>query len=529
VLTKGSTLATTAEKKRIAELEEGLAILAEKEAEREKLKKENPRDRTVRETRENQVNELMDNLEKLGGKLHDDDDILYYGTKLVIPETMTIDSSIQFLSRKQDENERETVFSRSFNFRPWDGAWCMWQVMKRTFGAVNHRGRISFSMFGSMSEPPTLITVNSNVGETEQIPWGTFELPFLPGTTFETGVDENPEYGTLFRLTVTGPKKYRYRIEGIFELVQKELETNSLYRGKAFDGQPQPEFVDVYAVDRAKVLYSEEVTTQLEANVWGQLRHTEGYTEMGIPLKRAVLIHGPFGTGKTLAMMITGQEAISNGWTFIKLRPGRDDLTEGLKTARLYQPCVVAYEDIDVVAGAVEAGDRSSISRLLDDFDGIEAKGTKILCILTTNYPEKIHKGMARPGRLDAMIELNELDQAAVEGLVRVRIPADKLEAEVDWKSVFEAAEGYKPAFVTEFADRAMRYVLVRSAGELDGTLIGTDDLVSAARGLRPQYEKMEGAKDITEREPLAAALDGRVKSVIESTIRSDLLVPAAS
>jgi hypothetical protein len=37
----------------------------------------------------------------------------------------------------------------------------------------------------------------------------------------------------------------------------------------------------------------------------------------------------------------------------------------------------------------------------------------------------------------------------------------------------------------------------------------------------------MEGAKDITEREPLAAALDGRVKSVIESTIRQDLLVPA--
>jgi len=243
-----------------------------------------------------------------------------------------------------------------------------------------------------------------------------------------------------------------------------------------------------------------------------------------VPLKRAVLIHGPYGVGKTLAAMLTGQEAITNGWTFIKARPGRDNLMNVLQTARLYQPAVVFYEDLDAIASAVDEDDRATIMRLLDDFDGIDAKGTRILAVLTTNFPERIHKGMARPGRLDAMIEINELDQQGVEQLIKVRIPDTALEPEIDWASVFEDAQGYKPAFVTEFADRAMRYVLVRTGGDLDGTRIATEDLCAAAKGLRPQYEKMQDAKDTTGRESLGEALDARVGAVIEEKLNPGLL-----
>jgi transitional endoplasmic reticulum ATPase len=517
-------VAQTAAKRKLDELEEQLAELKQDKEARDRLTNESPRERQTRTAKEEQVAQIMENLEKLGGKLHDDDDVIFQGSKLIVPETMSLRQAGEFISRKEQENERETVFRRTFPYRPWDGAWCLWQMMKRQFGAVNHRGRVSFGLFGPVEHPPQMITINTGVDETEQVPWGVFTVPFLPDTQFETGVEESAEYGTLFRLTVNGPKKYRFRIEGIFELLQSELETNSLYRGKAFDGQESPEFVDVFSIDRSKVVYSEEVTTQLMANVWSQLRYTDATTEMGIPLKRAVLLHGPFGTGKTLAMMITGQEAQAAGWTFIKLRPGRDNLTAGLKTARLYQPCVVAYEDIDTVAGSVEEGDRTSISRLLDDFDGIDAKGTQILAILTTNYPERIHKGMARPGRLDAMIELTDLDQPGVEALVRVRIPEDKLAPGINWGEVFAAAEGYKPAFVTEFADRSMRYLLVRMGGQMDGVQIDTSDLVSAAQGLRPQYEKMMDAKDITERDSLGEALDRRVKGVLEETLNPQLI-----
>jgi transitional endoplasmic reticulum ATPase len=425
-------VATTSEKRSLQRMKEQLAELTEEKNKREALEKETPRDRKSRETRESQVAAIMDGLEVLGGKVFNDEDILYEGDKLIIPENMSLTQAKNFLQQKEADLETETQFRKTFNYRPWDGAWCMWQALKKQFGVVGHGAKISFGLFGPMSEPPEMITVNSGVGQTEQVPWGEFTIPALPETTFETGAFTHPEYGMLFSLTVTGPKKWRFRIEGIFNLIEKELETNSLYRGKAFDGQEMPEFVDVFSVDRDKVVYSEEVLTQLEANVWMQLRYTEACEKLGIPLKRAVLIHGPYGVGKTLAAMLTGQEAVTAGWTFIKARPGRDNLVSVLQTARLYQPAVVFYEDLDAIATVEDPNgqkyDRASISRLLDDFDGVDAKGTKILCVLTTNFPERIHKGMARPGRLDAMIEINELDEQGVEKLVRVRIPEEALE-----------------------------------------------------------------------------------------------------
>lgn len=464
--------------------------------------------------------EIIRKLEELGGKLYDDDDVLYQGTKIVLPEGMDLKTGIGFLEKKRQELEKTTRFVRTFNYRPWDGAWCMWNALKRTFGVVGHQETIIQTMFGTHVEPPAMITINVDVDKREQIPWGTFALPLFPGLLFEADSARN-DYGDVFSLSAEGPKKYKAAVEGIFALIEEELKERSMYRGRAFDGQGMPEFVDLSTVDPRKVVYSQEVLTQLEANVWAQLRHTDVFVEKGIPLKRAVLVHGPYGCGKTLAATLTGQEAVANGWTFIKARPGRDDLGQVMQTARLYQPSVVFYEDIDQVA-APEAGGHEAISRLLDDFDGVSAKGTRILCILTTNHPERIHKGMVRPGRLDAMIEINDLDQPGVTRLIQSCIEED-LSDNIDWDAVFEAAHGYKPAFVTELSTRAVRYLVTRTHGHPNGEKVGTEDLVHSAEGLRPQYEKMSGARDTQERHELADVLGREVTKAATIAVRENV------
>lgn len=502
-----------------------VVALAEKEREREELAKMTPRDKAAKEQRERTVKEVVDNLERLGGKLAEDDEVRFEGATPILPEHWSLRQGRDFLVRKVDESEEEMVLRRTFNFRPWDGAWCTMQVLKRDLGAVSHRETIRFTFFGPMPEPPQMIAIKTDVGKTEMVPWGEFSLPHLEGVTFETGAEPNQEHGLLFTLTAKGPRKHRWAIEGIFERIREELETNSLYRGKAFDGQDHPEFVDVNTIDPGRVVYSEEVTAQLEGKIWGQLRYPEAFADQLVKTKQAILIHGDYGTGKTLALMLTGQEALKAGYTFIKARPGRDNLKTVLKTARLYQPCVVAYEDIEQEAAPLEDGsDRSSISRLLDDFDGFDAKGTKILAVLTTNHPEQIHKGMARPGRLDAMIEIGDLDVKGVESLVRVTIPEGTLSDRIDWDAVFDAAQGYRPAFVTGFADDAKKYLIVRCKGDLNGAKIETSDLVHAARGLRPQFEKMQDAKDSLETESLGLALERKVRDAIESTMAPDVL-----
>jgi len=486
------------------------ALQAEKQREREERQnaKQNERYKAIIAT-----------LEDLGGKVFHDDDIVFEGDKLTIPKNMNLAQAKKFIEMKEAELEKPTDFTHVFNYRPYDGAWATWNFMKRTFGVVGHKDRLIKTMFGTQKAPPEMIDIPVDVDRSEQIPWGRVELPFLPGAVFEFDTFWHDDKGPLFFIKCTSPKKFRFSIEGIFRGVENELRENSLYRGKAFDGQENPEFIDLSAVDPRKVVYSQEVMAQLEASVWAQLRYTDEFVREGIPLKRAVLIHGPFGTGKTLAALLTGQEAAKAGWTFIKARPGRDNIFTVMQTARLYEPCVVFYEDVDQIVDA-EAQDRAGVAQLLDVFDGIEAKGTKILCVLTTNYPDKIHKGMARPGRLDAMIEISELDAAGVEALVRTRLPEDMLEPDIDWGLVFEAAVEYKPAFVTEFADRTKRYVIAKH-GRMHGHLIGTSELVDAARGLRPQYEKMVGAKEIEDRFPI----EQRIRQVTEKAIRDTVQV----
>jgi transitional endoplasmic reticulum ATPase len=40
---------------------------------------------------------------------------------------------------------------------------------------------------------------------------------------------------------------------------------------------------------------------------------------------------------------------------------------------------------------------------------------------MTTNHKDEIHKGMLRPGRLDAIIEIGAMDRPGVEKLARTR------------------------------------------------------------------------------------------------------------
>lgn len=454
---------------------------------------------------------LLQRLAEAGGKLTAEEDVLFEGTKLIIPAKMDIGDAIHFLAEKQSEDERTVQFSRTFDFRPWDGARATMRALKATFGMVSQRA--TMGMFGP--NPPEMRTINVGVGETEQVPWGRLAIPLLPGVDFYLGGILNSEKGNLFAVSAEGPRKYRHHIEGVFNLIASELQKDSLYRGKAFDGQANPEFLDLSTVSPDKVIYSEEVMTQLEANVWSLIRYSDKMAAHGVPLKRAVLFEGPYGTGKTLGAYLTAQIAVQNGWSFIYCRPGRDSLSEVLATARLYQPACVFFEDIDTVAAA-SSGRADHVTELLDLFDGIQAKGTRIMCVLTTNNVQSIHKGMVRPGRLDSVITIGALDTRGIERMAKAVITADCLDSDIDWAKVGEAMDGFLPAFVRESLDRAVRYNMSRNQGDL--TSLGTSDFVDAANGLRPQLDLMNGAGDTPVIDTVEVALARTVRGAIKGS-----------
>jgi len=452
---------------------------------------------------------LLDNLAELGGKLTAEEDVVFEGQKFILPQRMDLGSAISFLREKQLEDENEMNFSRTFRYRPWDGARATMAALRRAFGIVSQRGSQ-----GQGAVAPELRTIPVSATETEQIPWGGLAVGHLPGCTLSLGQVKDPDYGILFTLSAVGPRRYRHHIEGIFRLVEEELASNSMYRGKAFDGQEVPQFLDLSGVDASKVVYTDQVIDRLEADIWALIRYPDQMRKMGLPLKRAVLLEGPYGTGKTLAAYLTAQISQEHGWTFIYGRPGRDELEEVMATARLYQPAVVFFEDVDTIA---HSDGVDHVSRMLDILDGIQSKGTEIICILTTNHIDRIHKGMVRPGRLDAVIHIGALDAPAIGRLVHSLVPDSLLSEDVDWGTVGAAMEGFMPAFCKEAIDRAMRWNLARNHGV--STSLTTGDFVAAAEGLRPQLELMGKAAEGARADTIGSAFERTVKQSIDGTL----------
>ena len=462
-------------------------------------------------------------LAALGGKAFQEDDLLFEGRKFIIPEMMNLTDALKFLQRKIMEEEEMTEFQRTYNYRPWDGAAAAWRAFNKAFGSVSlGQGR---GMFGPT--PPQMLDVPDGPGSTIQVPWGSFVVPFLPGVTLFTGQTQN-EHGLVFLMSASGPKKYRHHIEGLFKLIQEELETGSIYRGKSFDGEIMPKFLDPYSVSKDAIVYAENTSVQIETNILAPIRYPDLFEDMGISGKRAVLLHGPYGTGKTSTAMLVAQEANENGWTFVYARPGHE-LSQVFQTARLYEPAVVFFEDLDKMT---ETQDRDSVAELLDLLDGVSSKDARILAILTTNHPEQIHKGMIRPGRLDAVIEIGAPDGPGIQRLIEAAIPKNMLDVS-DWEPVIasnlgenplgengEIATAYLPAFVREAADRAMRYATVRHDGNTENISIGTEDLVHAADGLRPQWEMMQDAPEYQGRAELDQAFRNLAKDTVTSTLR---------
>lgn len=446
-------------------------------------------------------------LAQVGGKTIGEKDLTFEGTKFILPAQYEgkVDEAISFLDRWQRQQGKTHEYVKTFQNRPYDVAHALTLALTEVFGSSG-MGESWRDMFGQ-EHHPQYIEVPTGVGQSVQVPWDLVAFPILgPDAVISVGYTRDRDYGMLGQLIIRAPRGVKAQVEGLFKVIEKHLKASSIYKGKALIGGDQlmPTFLDVRKVDPAHVIYSDDVLQQLNANVWALIEHTDLMRDLGEPLKRAVLLEGPYGTGKSLAAFLTAQKCVENGWTFLFARPG-DDLDSAMRTAQLYAPAVVFFEDIDVIG---EAGDPARVSKLLDSFDGIGAKGAEVVAVLTTNRKDKIHRGMLRPGRLDAVISINQLDEAGVEKLVRAHVAEDMLRV-IDYSKVYESFREFTPAFAKEAISRAKRYAIARTGGRPD--FLTTMDFVGAANSLRPQLELMHAADE----EKTTPSLDKALREVV--------------
>ncbi len=414
------------------------------------------------------------------------------GKKITLPEGMSFEDGILWLQRKREEDQRVVTVSEEVSGYPLDAGIAVMRALERSRGFLGLES--TKSMFGE--NPPAMITVETGVEETTQVPWGRVTVPGIEGY-LETGLtlrDGRP----VLQIGGQVKQKHRSEVASLIAEARQLLKAESIYRGKAIRvrfpqaGEPpnpklMPRFIDLRRVREDELTFPTAVAEQVRTSLFTPIERTEACRRAGIPLKRGVLLEGPFGVGKTLTAYVTAKKCAENGWTFIYLETV-GDLQQAIAFAKEYQPACIFAEDLDRAV----SGDRSvSMDAILNTIDGIESKGTEVMVVLTTNDVEAVNRAMLRPGRLDAVISVTPPDAAAAVRLVRTYGRGLIREGE-DLAPVGEALAGRIPAVIREVVERA-KLQSVACGGEVE---LLASNLLAAASGMARQLELLDNDAD---------------------------------
>lgn len=441
------------------------------------------------------------------------------GTKIILPgepRDMTEDEAILALQAVKEEKTKMVAIREEFDCYPLEGAWALRKVLERMYGYVM-TGAERQSLFGKMPAA-ALLTLEVGPGQKEQVLWGKFNIPGLQGE-ITTGAAMNRGIATfLVQGTVTLGD--RETVEKIAWEVREFLKTNSLYKGKSIkiqtvedfdsgsgryvvDFQNPPTFLDLSKVNENELVFSDDVNSLIQTNLFTPIEKTELCRKAGVPLKRTVLLEGPYGTGKTLTAFVTAKKCEANGWTFIYMDRAQA-LKDVLIFARKYAPVAIFCEDVEQVTSG---GRTVQVNDVFNNIDGIDSKGHEVLCIFTTNHIEKIEPGMLRGGRIDAVVSVLPPDAKAAGKLIKV-YARDLMAPDADVSVASKELDGLIPAFIREVVERAKLFALTHLKTGEKLQLTG-DDVRMAAVGMKAHFKLVNRGKPkaLTAGDRLALAL----------------------
>lgn len=402
-------------------------------------------------------------------------------TRIAIPEGMDLSEVADWVRKQQLDEEQEVGFGERYSVDPYDGAVICMEAMGDIFGFVAQQP--TMTMFGP--KPPQMLTVKLGPSETIKVPWGSFQLPGVDGTV-QTAATDGEDGQPCFVLTGKVKKKSMPLLQQLIDSIHQRIrDGRSIYRGKAVDMAKN--FLELRTINPGDLIVPAAVERALVSNLFTPIIATKQCRDSQIPLKRGVLLTGPYGVGKSLTAQVTATLCGQNGWTFILVKDVKQ-FDAALQFAKRYMPAVVFMEDVDQVT----SGDRTTaLNEILESVDGVLAKGSEVVVVLTTNHIEKINRAMLRPGRLDAIIEFTKPDANAARRLLE-RYTRGQCADDVDFAAVGKACEGMIPAVIAEVGTRAKLAAIARDPGAKDLRLT-TEDLLIAAEQLQAHQRLIEG------------------------------------
>jgi transitional endoplasmic reticulum ATPase len=374
-----------------------------------------------------QIEALQAKSKKRGIKFNDVNVVESETQCIQLPEGMSPGEGVKWLQRFEQQQNQEVGIHIEIDAFPLDGAYALARVLKNIFGWTTLESTPGF--WGDT--PPTMVNLEIGPDESVMIPWGRMAIPGIDGF-ISTSMGRRGLRPT-FIIAGKTTRKHEKLIQNIGDQVKLEILDGSVYRGKAIildyrdaDGdriEPDnvdptqcPKFVDTRRVNSEELVFPAETMQMIETCLFNPVKHTAACRHHGIPLKRGVLLEGPYGTGKTQTAYLLAKECVANGWTFLYGKDVRD-LDILLSIAEAYQPCVIFAEDVNRIVG--ENRD-AEVDRVLNAMDGVVSKKSEIMVVLTTNELNAIHQAAIRPGRIDTVVPVRAPDIDAACRLVKL-------------------------------------------------------------------------------------------------------------
>jgi len=435
------------------------------------------------------------------------------GKKLIVPEGVELSIAVKALQLKQEEEEEFNAVSWDFEYGVAEGMVAFLRTLEKQFGFVSARPTPTF--FGN--RPPQFLGIETAPGHQESVPFGRLNVPGINGWLEPT---YNIKKGkVVFKIHGEIKGKHRVKADVIIEAVRRECKDNSIYKGQAIEtsfpeiedlnslGDTFPTFAKLNKIDLDDIIFSKVVSDKIMVSLFMPIMHSERCRKHEVPLKRGILLEGPYGVGKTLTAAATAALCKENNWTFIYLKDVTK-LAQAYSFAEQYQPAVIFAEDIDQIVKNKDPEHRDDeINNVLNALDGIDSKGIEVITVLTTNNVQNLTKAMLRPGRLDTVVSVRPPDADAAQQLVRL-FGGDLIAADEDLSSVGDILKGEIPALIREVVERS-KLAAMRREQEDENLRIVAEDIKVTAEGMKDHMNllKKKDPDNRSEREKAAGVI----------------------
>jgi hypothetical protein len=270
----------------------------------------------------------------------------------------------------------------------------------------------------NIANPPSNHTIKTDVRTVTQVFRDVTATVLIPYDGKEVrGVIQAIQVDDAYRISMSGAE--RDDVDVLESTYSSILETTNFYQGKSLrfadDGV---EFIPTPNTIMEEVVLPADTLKEYQLNVVDFLTVPEMHL---ITKKRGIILHGAPGTGKTSSVKAFFNILFRRHITCIYISDAsfsRFSVEQVFSFINTYlAPCLVVFEDIDLVAMDRRMGGSKIIGPLLSAMNGIEETVKPIVILATTNRPEVLDAAVTRPCRFDRKIKV---DYPTVQELERI-------------------------------------------------------------------------------------------------------------